>query len=147
MKLAYKLGAPNGYYSLNGYFGVARTYLTLWEQSTGTDGLDLPKLTSQACQALRRYSRIFPVGRPSSFICDGLSLWLRGKHRRAFARWRKGLTAAQRMKLPYAEGLLHFELARHLSTEDVNRTNHVDAALRQFERLDAVFDLAAARLL
>ncbi len=147
MKVAHELGAPTGYYALNGYFGVVRTYLALWENSSATEGLDLPKLAFQACQVLRRYARIFPVGRPSSAICDGLAFWLRGKHRRAFATWRRGLASAQRKKLPYAEGLLHFELARHLSIEHVNRPIHSDAALCQFERLGAAFDLAATRLL
>ena len=59
----------------------------------------------------------------------------------------KGLISAQRIKLPYAEGMLHFELARHLPIEHPNLTNHTDAAISQFKRLDAAFDLAATRLL
>ena len=44
-------------------------------------------------------------------------------------------------------GLLHFELARHLPIEHPNLPNHTDAAISQFQRLDAAFDLAATRLL
>jgi eukaryotic-like serine/threonine-protein kinase len=145
--LARELGAPTGYYALNGYFGIARTYLALWEDSLGKNSPEVAALALHACRALRRYARIFPVGRPSSSICDGLALWLRGKHRRAFTTWRKGVNTAQRLKLPYAEGLLQLELARHLSVNNANRLNHVDAAIHLFERLDAAFDLAAARLL
>ena len=71
--------------------------------------------------------------------CDGLALWLSGKQNRAIA--------AQRMRLPYAEGLLHYELARHLTATHVDRQHHVDACREQFKRLDADFDLEAVYLL
>lgn len=147
MQLAIELAAPTGYYSLNGYYGVSRTYLALWEQSRIPGDTELPKLSLRACQALRRYARTFPVGRPSDLQCKGLALWLSGKQQRAFAAWHKGLVAAERMQLPYSEGLLHYELARHLPAENINRQNHVDAARRQFQLLDADFDFAASCLL
>jgi hypothetical protein len=146
MRLAVELAAPTGYYSLNGYYGVARTYLALWKDAPRTD-TKLPKIALRACQALRRYARVFPVGRPSFMQCDGLALWLSGKQKRAIAAWRKGLIAAQRMRLPYAEGLLHYELARHLPATHVDRQNHIDAARGQFKLLDADFDLEASCLL
>jgi hypothetical protein len=143
MQLARQLGSPTGYYSLNGYFGVARTFLALWEQSPHSDRGDLPDVAYRACQAFRRYARIFPVGYPGYLQCRGLALWLRGRHGRALATWRTGVANAQRAKLFYAEGLLHFELARHLPTGSAERRNHVDAAWQRFKVLDAGYDLAA----
>ena len=84
IQLAIKLASPTGYYSLNGYYGVARTYLALWEHPSNVGDKELPKLALCACQALRRYGRIFPVGRPSSRLCDGLNSWLCGKHAARF---------------------------------------------------------------
>lgn len=146
MRLAIELAAPTGYYSLNGYYGVARTYLALWKQAPPTD-TELAKLALRACQALRRYARVFPVGWPSFMQCHGLALWLSGEQKRAISSWRKGLIAAQRMRLRYAEGLLHYELARHLPVIHVDRQHHIDAAREHFKLLDADFDLEATCLL
>jgi tetratricopeptide (TPR) repeat protein len=143
LQLARELGSPTGYYSLNGYFGTARTFLALWEQAAGYDTRELSDLAARACQALRRYAKIFPVGRPSYLLCRGLALWLSGRQSRAFAAWRKGLSAAQHSRLAYGEGILHFELARHMSKGSQLRGKHVDAAWHQFKVLDAEYDLAA----
>ena len=48
------------------------------------------------------------------------------------------------MRLRYAEGLLHYELARHLPATHVDRQNHIDAAREQFKLLDADFDYRSA---
>ena len=57
-QLARELGAPNAYYTLNGFAGVARTYLSLWELAEPGDDACWPSLTRQACKALTRYARV-----------------------------------------------------------------------------------------
>jgi class 3 adenylate cyclase len=143
LQFAQQFGSPTGYYLFNGYYGVARTYLALWEQSLGKNDLEMSKLAKLACQNLRRYARTFPVGRACYLQCRGLACWLGAKHGRALAIWRKGVVVAERLKLPFAEGLLHFELARHLPSQNAQRQNHVDAAWHRFKSLDAGYDLAA----
>ena len=44
MKLAIALATPSAYYTFNGYFGVARTYLRLWEDALASDKASLAKL-------------------------------------------------------------------------------------------------------
>jgi class 3 adenylate cyclase/tetratricopeptide (TPR) repeat protein len=147
MQLAREIGAPTGYYTLNGYFGVARTYLALWEENSAAGDPSVPKLAVQACQALGRYARTFPVGKPSACLCQGLAHWLKGNRQRALKTWRKGLNAAEQLQLPYLEGLLHFELAKHLPKGDPLRQAHIDASCRIFTRLGVEFDLASANQL
>ena len=144
LQLARQFGSPTGYYLFNGYYGVARTYLHLWEQSSDNKDLELSKCAMLACQNLRRYARTFPVGRACYLQCLGLANWLDAKNGRALATWRKGVVVAERLKLPFAEGLLHFELARHLPSQNGQRQMHVDTAWRRFKALDAGYDLAAA---
>lgn len=113
LQLANELATPTGYYTLNGYYGVARTYLALWE-ANGSDGdPDLMKLAIRAGQYLHRYARVFPIGRPRDLLCQGLVQLLSGRKRRAMMTLHKGLAAAAHLQLPYVEELLRDELAAH----------------------------------
>lgn len=147
MKLAQELGTPSGYYTLNGYFGVARTYLELWEASPGAVDPTLPLAARQACRALLRYGRIFPVGMPCALLCHGLADWIAGRQRRAMRRWRRGLATADRLRLPYSAGLLHYTVARHLPADSAERHSHQEAAQRLFSQQRAEFELVASQKL
>jgi class 3 adenylate cyclase/tetratricopeptide (TPR) repeat protein len=140
MKLAIELAAPTGYYTFNGYFGVARTYLRLCEENSTRDSACLAKLADQACRALRRYSRTFPVGQPAAFLCQGLNQWLNGRKASAFRTWRKGLAIAKQLETPYAQALLHSEIERHLPRDDPKRPYHSDAARAIFVQLGVEFN-------
>jgi class 3 adenylate cyclase/tetratricopeptide (TPR) repeat protein len=64
-----KLRAPTSFYLLQGYAGVAEVYLTLWE--TGHDTTDTRRAARQACRALRRFARVFPIGQPRARLWQG----------------------------------------------------------------------------
>ena len=73
-------------YSLEGYTGAAETFLGLWERGGfrwGYEQRDLERQARRACAALRRFARIFPLGRPRSWLCRGLLQWLSGHPARA----------------------------------------------------------------
>jgi tetratricopeptide (TPR) repeat protein len=140
-RLAQAIGAPTGYYTFNGYFGVARTYLALWEAEAEASESTYAEAARNACRALDRFARTFPIGRPAAALCRGHALWRRGARQRALRAWRKGLKAAEQVQLPYSLGLLHYELARHLPQVDTKRRNHAERARKIFEQLGADFDL------
>jgi tetratricopeptide (TPR) repeat protein len=145
MQLAIELAAPTGYYTLNGYFGVARTYLALWESADQGSPPNTPRLAVQACRALERYARTFPVGRPGAAICRGLASWLAGRKRSALSTWKHGVRVAQRIGMPFEQGVLHYEIARHLDRAHPDCQMHLSLACELFERADAVFDQTRAR--
>nr|HMQ55703.1 hypothetical protein [Anaerolineae bacterium] len=101
----------------------------------------------EACRALRRYARVFPIGQPRAHLWQGVFEWLSGRPRVAGEHWSKGLQAAKRLGMPYAEGLLYLEIARHLPAGDVMRADHFMQATRIFERIAAPYDLQRARVL
>ena len=144
MDLADELGAPTGYYSLNGYANIAKTFLSLWDSSRSDGDPALRKMAERACIALDRYARAFSLGRPSALLCRGKRQWFSGRRRGAMKAWRKGLNLAERLEMPYQQGQFHHELARHLPESDRRREVHAVRALELFTELGSQYDVARA---
>jgi len=156
---------PTSYLSLPGYTAIAETFLSLWETQTSLDinssKSDNPKSkihtvlrpaqgnpksdARRAIKALRGYTRVFPIGQPRSYLWQGVFQWLSGGSDSAQKLWLKGLVAAKALDMPYDEGLLHYEIGRHLPLEDPARSEHLSLACEIFERLEASYDLAQAQ--
>ena len=75
-QLAEEMATPTGYYTLNGFLGVARAYLAAWESEPKSGNSPASAHALKACRALGQYARTFPIGRPSACLCDGLACWL-----------------------------------------------------------------------
>jgi class 3 adenylate cyclase/tetratricopeptide (TPR) repeat protein len=136
------VGVPSAYYLIEGYAGVAETYLALWEASGGSAPAEraaLAQRAHQACGALAHYARVFPIGKPRMLLCRGLHAWLEGRPRQAHLRWQQGLEAAQRLAMPYEEGLLSYEAGRH--TTGHVRHDYLSHAAALFTRMGARSDL------
>jgi class 3 adenylate cyclase len=110
-RLVAKLRAPTAHYLLEGYAGVAEVYLSLWE--TGQDSSDTRRAARQACRALRRFARVFPIGKARARLYQGRLAQLSGQAERARAAWRASLAAAERLGMPFEAALAHSELGRH----------------------------------
>jgi predicted ATPase/transcriptional regulator with XRE-family HTH domain len=126
-----QLPTPTAHYLLEGYAGVAETCLARWETEGGgpaAAGSLWAQETRQACADLRRFARVFRIGEPRAWLCHGTAEWLVGHRRRASAAWRKGLTAAERMGMPYEQARLHHEIGRHLSARDPAGADHLTRA-------------------
>jgi hypothetical protein len=72
-------------------------------------------------------------------LCRGLHAWLEGRPRQAHLRWQQGLEAAQRLAMPYEEGLLSYEAGRH--TTGHVRHDYLSHAAALFTRMGARSDL------
>jgi predicted ATPase/class 3 adenylate cyclase len=104
------LAAPNSYYLLEGYAGVAEVYLKLGARVD-------PKQVQQACYALRKFARVFPIGQARSRLCQGYHHWLQGHPLRADQAITKSIALAQSLGMSYEEGLGHSFLSQQLHGE------------------------------
>jgi len=121
---------------------VVEVYLELWQTSTNAEErARLSSLTQGACRKLHAYARSFPIGRPLAWLWQGEFDWAQGKQQKAFKAWQKSLAAAQRLAMPYEEGLAHYALGSHLPATDSNRQGHLDRAAELFTRLGNSYDL------
>lgn len=141
-RLLSDIPVPTAYYLIEGYAGFAETYLSLWEASGGQVNrrAALAQQARQACDALAHFARTFPIGRPRSLLCRGWYTWLDNKPAQALAIWRSGLAAAERMQMPYEQGLAHGEIGRHAT--GYQRHYHLKCAHQIFTRLGAAEDIA-----
>jgi hypothetical protein len=152
MRLARLIGSPTGYYALRGYSGAAMAFLICWESASwetgqgaetcqGVDRASLQKQARCACRALRRYARVFPIGRPSAWLCRGLYQSCTGHPQSARRYWEKSIAAAQQFGMTYDEAQAHFELGRHQPSGDSLRREHLLRARDLFTQLQATYEL------
>jgi tetratricopeptide (TPR) repeat protein len=154
--------SPN-FATLSANVNVAETYLLAWQaaqqDSTGDDGADsthpadapnptdpalLPEIKAgarQACKTLHNFSRVFPIGKPAAWLYQGNLDWLEGKADNAYKAWRKAISLAEQLAMPYELARAHYELGRFLPLDDPQREKHLQAAAAGFERLGAAGDL------
>jgi tetratricopeptide (TPR) repeat protein len=140
--------APASYYGLTGFAFVAMSYLEMWERNLApVDARAIGERARAACGMLSRYGTLFRMGRPRALLCAGWYDALRGRDARAIRRFYKGLASAQKLRMPYDEALLHYELARHLPDTDRERAEHLRHAIAGFSDLGATYDLERAMAL
>ncbi|MFQ5651045.1 MAG: adenylate/guanylate cyclase domain-containing protein [bacterium] len=140
--------APTAHYLLIAFAGLAEVYLSLWAAAQNRRQVEhkqLQKLACRACKALAKYANIFPIGKPRAWLWQGVYDWQAGKAKKARKSWQKSLSAAERLGMPYEQGLAHFEIGRHLDAGDVARDGHLDRACEIFQRLEVGHDLARAQ--
>lgn len=111
----------------------------LWEKAeTEREKSEMKALAQQACRALHKFARTYPIARARAFLWQGLYDWLDGKPRSAQKNWQKSLAAAQKLSMPYDEALVYREIGRHDtgSKRDLNlaRANEI------FGRLGVALD-------
>jgi tetratricopeptide (TPR) repeat protein len=138
---------PLTYSSLHALAGVAEVYLALAEGGGyGTPGerVSLLDRAAQACAALHAFARVFPIGAPQAWLRRGLAHWLNDRPAAARAAWQRSLATAERLAMPYEQGLAHYELGRHLAGPD--RLLHLTQAADLFTRLGAAYDLTRTQL-
>ena len=136
--LMVQLTLPTRVTSLEGFAGAAEVYLTLWEIGGHTSML--ARASKQACAGLHRYARVFAIGRPRAWLCQGLYEWLNGRPDHARRAWQKSLAAAARLDMPLEKALAHYHIGRH--ADGAEREEHLNQAAAWFTRLEATYELA-----
>jgi hypothetical protein len=141
---------PSAFYTFEAYGGLPVVYMGLWQaemkdQYAATDGVDFRKLARKACRSLHIYARVFPIAKPRDWLWRGVYEWLENKPDKANRSWQKSLDYAGRLEMPYDLGLAHYEIGRHLSTENPARKEHLGQAVQIFSEMGAAWDLARAQ--
>ncbi|WP_437317831.1 serine/threonine-protein kinase [Sorangium sp. So ce385] len=130
-------GQPAGYHCLYGYAATCEVLLALLEEARApSERRELGRLSAEACRALGRYARVFPLGRSTSLRLRGLAAWLAGGRARARRLWVAAIGEALRRGLPVDEARARFELARHLERGDPRRERQIARAVALFSALD-----------
>ncbi|WP_437590607.1 serine/threonine-protein kinase [Sorangium sp. So ce1000] len=130
-------GQPAGYHCLYGYAATCEVLLALLEDARGpAERRELSRLSSEACRALARYARTFPLGRSTSLRLRGLAAWLAGGRACAARLWAAAIDDALQRGLPVEEARARFELARHLSRRAPERERQIARAVALFSALD-----------
>ena len=70
-----------------------------------------------------------------------------GRPAQAHKAWHKSLAVAQRLAMPYEQGLAHYEIGRHLQPADPRRPVHLAQAQVIFGQLEARHYLARTQSL
>ena len=71
--------------------------------------------------------------------------WLTDKPQAAVRTWHKGLEAAQKLNMPYQEGLIRVKLGAFLQSDTNLRREHFGRAIQIFEKMGAAHDLNVAK--
>ncbi|MFQ5578911.1 MAG: hypothetical protein ACE5G8_18180, partial [Anaerolineae bacterium] len=132
---------PTSSSAFAGYAGVADVYLTLWETGAVDRPNRLPRQARQACKTLGKFARVFPIGAPRDSLYRGRYRWLLKRSTLAHRAWSQSLARAQKLAMPYEQGLAHYQIGRHKPFDDPARTEHLTRARQIFARLTAANDL------
>jgi hypothetical protein len=137
-------------YSTNiGFSAVADIYFELWERTLQdpTKAADVDQwkqLAAKSLKLMNGFEKVFPIGRSCTPLYRGWYEWLTGKPEAAIQSWNKGLEAAQKLNMPYEEGLLRLKLGTHLHSDTDARVKHLERARQLFETMGAVRETALA---
>jgi class 3 adenylate cyclase/tetratricopeptide (TPR) repeat protein len=139
--------SPTSYYSLDAYAYAAEVYLALWEAGdmSMSEREATQELARQACRALHKHARVFPMGQPAAWLCQGSYDWLSHKPASAQALWHKSLAAARQLSMPFEEALALYEIGRHLKPDDPARRKYLSDASYLFTMLNATYHRDLAR--
>ncbi len=146
---------PTVFSTLVSYAGVAEVYLALWDEASSPESKEqaetislepseLSILARQACKALHRFKRVFPIGQPRAWLYQGIYDHQAGKPGRAHKSWQKSLAAAKKLKMPYDQGLAHYHIGIHLDPANPERKTHLEQAIEYFTQADSRWDLERA---
>lgn len=87
-------------------------------------------------KSLREFGMMYPVGKVSYQLHEGQYHWHHGSQNRALKKWQKALRLAHHFRMPFAEGLVHWELACH-SPQEEKKQQHRHLAETRFQETEA----------
>ncbi|MGZ3461307.1 MAG: hypothetical protein ACXU86_22685, partial [Archangium sp.] len=100
-----------------------------------------------ACARVRAFSRVFRFGKPLAWLGRGNEAWLSGHRRLARWAWRRCVSWARRLSMPYEEARARMSLSRCSKPGDPSRRDNCLRAIDTFSLLGTSLELEAARAL
>jgi hypothetical protein len=92
--------------------------------------------TAVLLRVMKRHVKYVPAYTLRLWYYRGTWDWLSGRPRRALKAWKKSLELSQQMDLPYEQARAHWEIGRHLPTENPEHHEHLEAAYELFRKLN-----------
>jgi hypothetical protein len=108
-------------------------YFQLWEGQYALG--DHRERAIEAHERLRRFARVFPIGRPRYRQLQGRRAWLLGRHGRAKRAFAAAVASAEALRMPYEAALAHLELGRRLDSSDPERVHHLERSQEIFRSI------------
>lgn len=136
---------PIAGFTLERYTAVPEVFLTLLEARHYASALERRRLagsTREACAALSRFARLFPIGQPSAYLWLGLYYNMLGNPARAQRNWQRSIVAAERLDMPFALAQARYQLGRHMT--GAARQHHLNKARELFTEVGATYYAAIA---
>ncbi|MDX1436040.1 MAG: AAA family ATPase [Anaerolineales bacterium] len=130
---------PIGIIGLDGYAGVAETYLGVLENQPRHSAEEaMLSSIDQALDSLARTSRQYePVRRAQILWLQGRRAWVTGNQRRAIRLWNSSLNYADRLDLVLDQARDHLLLGRHLAPGHPEKKIHLHTAEEMFAQYGA----------
>src|SRR5262249_41732458 len=95
---------PVAFWTQQGIAATTEVFLLLCEKRWRFEvdgGTRITNASREACDALRKFAKRFPLGQPHAALWRGLWWWLTGHHARAFRSWRRAIAAAEQLHTGY----------------------------------------------
>lgn len=112
LRLLRQMRRPTSHSTLVGLSGLCEVLLRGREASLSREYDQWNDWESGSLQELKRYSQVFPIGRPRYGLWAGVTLWLDGRKDRAFRVWNRALSDSQRLSLRHDEAMIAAEIRR-----------------------------------
>jgi tetratricopeptide (TPR) repeat protein len=125
--------------TLEGFAGVVEARVAQVEHAP-TDK-SARKAANAALAALKKYAKLYPMGRPRVAFYEGRMHLLDKNPAKALRSWREGLALAASIRVAFDEAQLHDILSRHTPVGSPERRAHFDEAVRLYEQVGAKVEL------
>ncbi len=138
---------PSNALFLYGYASQAGLYLRLWEEQPAVVSVhEMKDSARQACRFFDEFANIHPCGKPRALLYRGFCDWLEGNGEKAQRAWEQSLKIGEKFGSPFEQGLIHYEIGRHLSPGEVSKQEwsgiqHLQRAIEIFTSLEATYYL------
>ena len=119
--------------TLEGFAGLAEARVRLLERDPGSP--PARAAAGVALAALRKYARLYPIGRPRLALYKGRTHAMAGSPARAVGVWRQGLAQAVRLRMPFDAALLLEALGRNSAPGSPDRGDFLRRAREAYAAL------------
>ncbi|HSH01614.1 MAG TPA: AAA family ATPase [Anaerolineae bacterium] len=133
---------PTAYYLLAVYAMACEVSIRLW----ATDQCDWGTVKA-FLKELRRYTRLFPIGKPRLALCEGMIAAHQGKGSAAVKQWQAGMEAAESLHMLHDMGWLHVEMGRHLGAETAQGREQLQKGVKVLVSVGASYGVKEAKRL
>ena len=133
---------PSNFGIFPAYNAPVEFYLTLRERGRADD--EIMERAKKAIKNMNVFARTFKIGKPRSYLWQGVGYWLDDNQDKAREVWQKGIAIGQELDMPYEVARIQYEMGRRLRSS-LERSDYLTEASEIFMRLNTTYDLAQSQ--